>query len=139
MCTLGTAISTVNYTYGNSTWGDLLTKYGSTTITYDAIGNPTKIGGYDLTWQGRELQSWSDDECTTVYYGYNSDGIRTYKEILDDDTGYGTRHEYVLDGGTILYASSIATATIILSLRGLSAPMRAVISVFYFSIILVQS
>ena len=41
---LGTATSTVNYTYGDATWGDLLTKYGSTTITYDVIGNPTKIG-----------------------------------------------------------------------------------------------
>ena len=100
---LGTASSTVNYTYGDATWGDLLTKYGTTNITYDEIGNPTKIGYYDLTWQGRELQSWSDDESTTVYYGYNADGIRTYKEILDDDTGCGTRHEYILDGGTILY------------------------------------
>ena len=79
-----------------------MTKYGSTTITYDAIGNPTKIGGYDLTWQGRELQSWSDDECTTIYYGYNADGIRTYKEILDDDTGCGTRYEYMLSGSQII-------------------------------------
>ena len=59
---LGAEVSTVAYTYGNASWGDLLTKYGSTTITYDSIGNPTKIGYYDLTWQGRELQSWSDDE-----------------------------------------------------------------------------
>ena len=54
-----------------------------TTITYDTIGNPTKFGYYDRTWQGRELQSWSDDETTTIYYGYNADGIRTYKEIVD--------------------------------------------------------
>ena len=38
--TLGTATSTVNYTYGNSNWGDQLTSFYGDPITYDAIGNP---------------------------------------------------------------------------------------------------
>ena len=54
--TLGTATSTVNYTYGNS-WGDLLTSYNGAPINYDAIGNPTSIDLDSLTWQGRELQT----------------------------------------------------------------------------------
>ena len=29
--------NTVSYAYGNFTWGDLLTKYGGTAISYDAI------------------------------------------------------------------------------------------------------
>ncbi len=32
--------STYNYSYGNANWGDLLTSYRGTTITYDSIGNP---------------------------------------------------------------------------------------------------
>ena len=35
------------YTYGDSTWGDLLTYVGGNRIEYDEIGNPTRIGMYD--------------------------------------------------------------------------------------------
>ena len=42
--TLGSATATDTYTYGNSQWGDLLTKVGSTAITYDEIGNMTQHG-----------------------------------------------------------------------------------------------
>ena len=34
--------TTVSYTYGDANWGDLLTNYNGTSITYDASGNPTK-------------------------------------------------------------------------------------------------
>ena len=32
--------STNTYTYGEHSWGDLLTEYNGDTITYDEIGNP---------------------------------------------------------------------------------------------------
>ncbi len=37
--TLGTALDTVSYTYGDSSWGDLLTACDGVTITHDGIGN----------------------------------------------------------------------------------------------------
>ena len=49
--TLGTALETINYTYGNSDWGDLLTRYDGELITYDAIGNPRLLGEYILSWE----------------------------------------------------------------------------------------
>ncbi|CDA89710.1 putative uncharacterized protein [Ruminococcus sp. CAG:563] len=53
-----TATDTTTYTYGDSNWKDKLTAYGSTQLTYDAIGNPLTYRGYTLTWQnGRQLAS----------------------------------------------------------------------------------
>ena len=69
------------YTYGDTTWGDKLTNYNGTAITYDAIGNPTKWrNSSSLTWEGRTLvgQTLSNDDIFT--YAYNSDGIRTQKK-----------------------------------------------------------
>ena len=100
--TLGTVQSTQNYTYGDSSWKDLLTQIGSTTISYDSIGNPTTIGAERLTWEGRELTSWHDGDAITIDYGYNADGIRTYKDVYDADLGYSTRYEYTLSGSQIV-------------------------------------
>ena len=49
-----------NYEYENENWKDQLTKVNGTSITYDEIGNPTKIGDSNLIWNGRELQSYQD-------------------------------------------------------------------------------
>ena len=73
--------------------------YGGTAITYDEIGNPETIGGKSLTWNGRELISWSEND-TTVSYGYNADGIRTYKVIQEEESI--ERHEYILSGSQII-------------------------------------
>ena len=114
--TLGTVQTTYTYSYNDSSWGDLLTSYDSTTIVYDEIGNPVRIGnynaandawwdGYDLTWVGRQLMSYTafyryeaDEELsyrTPVTFTYNADGIRTGK------TTYGYEHKYYLDGTQI--------------------------------------
>ena len=37
---LGSSLYTVNYGYNDVVWGDKLTSYNNTTITYDNIGNP---------------------------------------------------------------------------------------------------
>ena len=47
--------TTANYGYSTSAWGDLLTSYGGSSITYDAIGNPLSYSGKTFTWEGRRL------------------------------------------------------------------------------------
>ena len=48
-----TLLDTVTYTYGNSTWRDLLTAFDEQEITYDAIGNPLKRNTGDWEHRGR--------------------------------------------------------------------------------------
>ena len=67
---LGTPISTKNYGYSAYGWGDLLTSYGGTQITYDDIGNPLSYyTGQEFSWQGRQLSSVVDgsDAYTFIY------------------------------------------------------------------------
>ncbi len=82
----------VVYAYGDENWKDLLTAYNGQTITYDAQGNPLSYLGHTLTWEkGRQLKSFDGNT-----YTYNANGIRTSKTVG------GIRHEYMLDGATIL-------------------------------------
>ena len=77
-----TLISTNSYTYGDSSWGDLLKKYKNQDITYDTIGNPlTYRDGISFTWtNGRQLASYNDG-TTGVAYTYGSDGMRLSKTV----------------------------------------------------------
>ena len=100
--TVGSLVSTINYTYGNSAWGDQLTKYGNTSITYDSIGNPITIGSDTLTWQGRQLMSHTVDGWLEMTYKYNADGVRTHKTAYDLDVDDYTEHEYILNGTQIV-------------------------------------
>ena len=98
--TVGTTTTTLNYTYGNTQWRDLLTKVGNTTISYDG-GNPTNwYNGSKtytgLTWQqGRQLAGLTVGE-TSVSYEYDADGIRT-KMVAGDVT-----YEFVTQGGKLM-------------------------------------
>ena len=112
---LGSVQYTYNYSYNDSSWGDLLTDYAWDHIEYDEIGNPIKIGyyneeydywesGYELSWSGRQLTSYAyfenyDNEglCydTQIIFTYNADGIRTSKTVD------GIEHRYYLDGSQI--------------------------------------
>ena len=93
----------------------MLTQFGSDSIEYDKIGNPTIWGqknedniwynGAILEWQGRQLKSFqpfrenddgSGDMDYPIYFTYNADGIRTEK----DWDGYN--HEYILNGTQIV-------------------------------------
>lgn len=125
--TLGTALSTLTYAYGDTSWKDLLTKYGSTSITYDTIGNPLTIGEKELTWEGRQLTSWYDGEYITIDYGYNADGIRTFKEVYDADTGDTTRHEYILSGSQIIketvFVNNVESYTLVYLYDEIGAPL----------------
>lgn len=117
--TLGSVQSTISYTYGNSSWKDLLTNTtGDGSITYDSIGNPTSIGGVEeFTWEGRQLASYYDGEYKNITFGYNDTGSRIFKEITDDDTGEVTRHEYTLNGTQIVketvYVDGVESYTLI--------------------------
>ena len=86
--------STIDYTYGNSAWGDELTSYGNESIEYDKIGNPTLYRGWGMTWQGRQLTKAVKDK--TVTFTYDSEGIRTSKSDGTNTT------KYLLNGTQIL-------------------------------------
>ena len=47
--TVGTALETIPYSYGDSNWKDKLTAYNGQSITYDAIGNPLNDGIWSYT------------------------------------------------------------------------------------------
>ena len=78
--TLGTVVDTIDYVYGDTNWGDLLTKYDGQNISYDEIGNPTSYYNgtrWSMTWEhGRELATISNGS-TTWTNTYNADGLRT--------------------------------------------------------------
>jgi len=97
--TLGAVQSTYTYTYGNAEWGDQLTAYRGTSITYDTLGNPLSYyngSSYTFTWQkGRTLATATKGGVTSTYI-YNADGIRIGK-----NSG-GVVTEYVLNGTLIL-------------------------------------
>jgi RHS repeat-associated protein len=96
---------TYNYTYGDSTWKDLLTAYNGSSITYDTIGNPTKYyNGWNFTWEhGREMAT-ATNGTTSLSFKYDANGLRTSKTVN------GVEHTYYYYGGKLLretYGSNI--------------------------------
>ena len=86
-----------HFEYTDSTWGDLLTKYNNTTITYDAIGNPLSYrDGITMTWKnGRRLATYTKGDVSASF-DYDADGLRTTKTV-------GTsRVDYYRAGGLLL-------------------------------------
>ena len=79
--TLGAAVRTVNYGYGDAGWSDLLTSIGGQSLTADEIGNLLSDGTWTYTWQhGRQLAGMSK-AGTNIAYGYDSDGKRITKTV----------------------------------------------------------
>ena len=92
-----TPTDTVNYVYGDSDWGDLLTSYDGNTIIYDAIGNPLSDGTWTYTWQhGRELKSMTDG-TTTWDFTYDESGYRTKR------TNGSKTYDYAYADGLLRY------------------------------------
>ena len=94
----GSTVTTVNLTYSDSQWGDLLTSYDGTTITYDEIGNPLSYyngSSYTFTWEGRKLVG-ATKGSKEMSFTYNDEGIRTSKTVN------GVLHTYQLDGSQIV-------------------------------------
>lgn len=90
-----TPTDTVTYTYGDSQWGDLLTAYDGTAITYDEIGNPLTDGTWTYTWEhGRELAAMTDG-TTSWTFTYGVDGLRTKR------TNGAKTYDYVYIGSQL--------------------------------------
>ena len=64
---VSTPVQTVPYTYGDSNWKDKLTKYGSKTLAYDAIGNPTSDGTWTYEWQAGPTVEEHEQEWNQRY------------------------------------------------------------------------
>ena len=93
-----------SYSYSTGTWGDLLTNYNGTSITYDTIGNPTNWrNATSLTWSGRKLTRQDISSTSSVTYGYNADGIRVSKSYNSSSERLSRSHQYILDGTNVIY------------------------------------
>ena len=77
--TLGTPITTQNYTYNSQN--------RRTDLSYDESGNIAELGDYALGWSGRRLTS-ATSENRSISYTYNSGGIRTSKTVNGITTYY---------------------------------------------------
>ena len=82
--------STYSYGYSSSDWGDLLTSYRGTTITYDGIGNPLSYyngESYVFTWNGRDLAT-ATKGGKSYSFVYNDNGVRIQKTVNGVATTY---------------------------------------------------
>ena len=97
------AEKTHSWSYGDSSWRDLLTSYDGTTIRYDDGGNPLNwTDGSTLTWQGgRQLKHYESAKAA-IDYTYNDSGIRTRKTVTDPSTGKKSTRTYYMDDNNIV-------------------------------------
>jgi len=84
----GRLISTDTWSYGDSSWRDLLTAFNGEPIIYDDVGNPTWYRGRSLTWKnGRQLASVGLSSPVVgsrqVLFEYDFSGIRTRKTTME--------------------------------------------------------
>ena len=92
--TPGSPTSTKSYTYGDTSWKDLLTGYDGATLTYDTIGNLTSDGTWSYTWQhGRQLAS-AGNGTKSLTYAYNADGRRISKTYVNGENTTEARYYY---------------------------------------------
>ena len=126
--TPGTATETLTYTYGNATWGDLLTKVNNLSITYDTIGNPINYyNGYSFTWEnGRRLSSMAVGMSTWTM-GYDNSGMRIRR--TDGTTDY----RYAYNGGK-LTQMTVGNVTLDFAYAANGAPMSVIYDglVYYY-------
>ena len=89
---VGAAVKTNTYSYGDSNWKDKLTAFNGNAISYDEIGNPLNDGTWSYTWaKGRQLQSMSRSG-EAVTFVYNSDGLRVQKIATSTGTTKYSMH-----------------------------------------------
>ena len=69
------------FEYSNS-WSDQISSYNNTEVTYDELGNMTKVGNYiKYYWNGRQLTKSRINARKYNNYTYDSNGLRTSNEI----------------------------------------------------------
>ena len=97
--TVGTALESIPYSYGDANWKDKLTAYNGTAITYDAIGNPLNDGAWTFTWTaGRQLKKMVRED-RTLDFKYDHNGMRIQKVLQHDwypETTNYTYHDKLL-------------------------------------------
>lgn len=112
----GTLIDEKNYKYENKNWEDLLTDFNGVKITYDAVGNPLKIGEDSLTWiNGTELKTYINNKLN-ANYTYDDNGCRTKKVVNGVETQYFTLNKkiiYSIQGNDILYFKRDASGNLL--------------------------
>ena len=104
--------------YANTVWGDLLTNYDGTTISYDASGNPTNWkNASNLYWTGNRLTEVTFSNATSnsaykaLWMQYDANGIRTSKQYVEHATDAPSYIvTYVTDGTKILSEQRTGTA-----------------------------
>lgn len=69
-------------------------------IESDEIGNPIYFDGISLGWNGRQLQSITD-EYTSITYAYNTDGQRVRKVISANDSSDAYTYAYYYNGSIL--------------------------------------
>ena len=93
---LGAAVRTIPYGYGDASWSDLLTSIGGQSLTADEIGNLLSDGTWAYTWQhGRQLAGMSK-AGTDISYRYDADGLRISKTVN------GTTYNYFYLGDQLV-------------------------------------
>ena len=89
----------ISYTY-DSVWGDKLTSVGNTSFTYDLIGNPVSIGSDTLTWEGRNLSSYTKGN-ERYDFSYDENGLRHKKTVTQNNAVTGV-YDYVWSNGKLI-------------------------------------
>ena len=82
--------NTYTYVYSTGAWGDLLTSFNGTNITYDSNGNPLSYYNgteYTFSWCGSRLTK-AVKGSNTYTFTYNDEGIRTSKTVNGVTTNY---------------------------------------------------
>jgi len=91
------AVTIKTYAYTHGTWGDALTSYNGTAITYDALGNPLQYyNGNTFAWDGRTFCGAWVGPGYFYAYTYDDEGRLTQK------TGEGFTTDYVYDGDRLI-------------------------------------
>ena len=87
------------YTYGDTTWKDLLTAFDGNSISYDAIGNPTSYYNgtrWTMTWTGGRNLTNAAAGGNSLSFAYNANGLRTSKTVN------GVTYQYYYASGKLM-------------------------------------
>ena len=119
--TLGAAVRTVAYGYGDASWSDLLTNIGGQSLTADEIGNLLSDGTWAYTWQhGHQLAGMSKTG-TSIAYGYDSDGKRITKTVNGTTYNYHYLGDQLVEltwGGNKLHFTYDSTGPLSVNYNG---------------------
>ena len=118
---LGAAVRTVAYGYGDASWSDLLTNIDGQSLTTDALGNLLSDGTWAYTWQhGRQLAGMSKSG-QTIAYSYDSDGKRITKTVNGTTYNYHYLGDQLVEltwGGNKLHFTYDSTGPLSVNYNG---------------------